>query len=207
LPLKLTLKDGEEMDSFSMAIVRAVKEAALNPVKDQEELPFLRYLPADAFDRLSPTKVLDRDPKTWQKLWHKTVIVGGNWHTRAYGRGAPVDNYYTPVGPLPGALLHANYVEALIDNRTSRNYTHQALKVIEAVATLIVAIIFALLSGPLARVLGVLAIVGLLVLYGYLSLLVLGMFYDFFVPVLLVIGHALYEWLEQALSHKHKAAG
>ncbi len=204
LPLRLTVKDGSELDSFAVAIVRAANEAALRPVKDDKELPFLRYLPADSFERLSATKVLEKDPDTWRKIRHNIVIVGAGWSTLAYGRGRPVDTYFTPLGPLPGVLLHANYVEALLDNRTSKPYAQWALNVIEGMMVLVIAVIFALLSSPISRVIGVVLVAAALVLYGYLSLLVLGLFYDFFVPVLLVLFHAISEWIESALSRRRR---
>lgn len=106
--------------------------------------------------------------------------------------------------PLPGVLLHANYVEALLDNRTSKPYTQRALNVIEGMMVLVIAVIFALLSSPLSRVFGVVIVVAALVAYGYFSLLVLGLFYDFFVPMLLVMFHAISEWIESAVSHRRR---
>jgi hypothetical protein len=85
LPLRLTTKDGSELDSFAVSIVRNVNAAALTPITDDKELPFLRYLPAEAFERLSPTKVLEKDADTWKKIRHNIVIVGAGWSTLAYG--------------------------------------------------------------------------------------------------------------------------
>lgn len=203
IPLKRTMKDGQELDSFAAAIVRAVNPRALEPVERDKELPFFRYLPPEVFEKLSPSKILQKDPETFSKIEHKIVVVGAAWNARAYGRGGRVDTHFTPVGPLQGLYLHANYVEALLDNRTSKPYADWAVKVIEGVATLLVAVIFALLTSPLSRIIGVALTAAGLVIYGYLSLLILGLFYDFFVPVLLVALHAIYEWLHQALTHRH----
>jgi CHASE2 domain-containing sensor protein len=50
---------------------------------------------------------------------HKILLVGAGWHSRAYQEGEIVDvRHDTPMGPSVGALyLHANYIEALLDDR------------------------------------------------------------------------------------------
>jgi CHASE2 domain-containing sensor protein len=64
--------------------------------------------------------VLRGDPATLAKLANRVVLVGGSWRTASLGRGELVDAHETPVGVLPGVLVHANYVEALLTGRTVR---------------------------------------------------------------------------------------
>jgi len=204
LPLQKTTKDGTRIDSFAGAIVRAVNKAALQPVANDTELPFFSYLPLNAFEQLSPTQVLQGDPQTKQKIQYNVVIVGSGWNINAYGRGGLADGHLTPVGPLPGVYLHANYVEALLDNRTSKPYRDFALHIVEAIVALMVALVFARLARLIWKIGAVILLVVGLVLYGYVSLLMLGWFYDFFVPVILVVIHAIYEWMRETFSVRRK---
>lgn len=51
-----------------------------------------------------------------EKLKHRIVIIGGNRH-KEYKRGDWVDDHKSPVGNMRGLYFHANYVEALLDDR------------------------------------------------------------------------------------------
>lgn len=205
VPLRQTMRDGGQVESFAEAIVRARNERALDPVKDAETLPYGGYLEPGAFDVLSPTDVLNDKADTLEKLRHDIVIVGTGWSNRAYKRGGPADSYYTPIGPLPGALIHANFVEALLGNRTSRPLGEAALKVIEIVATLMVAVIFALIERPWLKFPAIALLMGGLVLFSVFSRLNFGLFYDFFIPALLVALHAAYEQIHEWQSHARHA--
>lgn len=207
LPLSVPLKDGTRAYSFAEAIVRATNEQALRPVEHHEELPYTSYLDANAFEQLSPTEVINQNPEALRKIRHNTVIVGAGWSSRAYGRGGPVDTFMTPVGPLRGAVMHANYVEALLDNRTAKPWNEWVLRVIEIIITCAVAVIFVLLIGhPWLKLVSILLLIGGLLLFSWFSWLNLGLFYDFFVPVVLVIAHAVYEQVREWQKHNKEPA-
>lgn len=201
IPLRQAMRDGGYVESFAEATVRARNERALDPVRDLESLPYGAYLEPGAFDIISPTDVLADKREVFDKLRHGIVIVGAGWSTRAYKRGGPADSYFTPVGPLYGALIHANFVEALLSNRSSRPLGEVALKVLEAVATLMVAVIFALISRPPLKLLAIVLLMGLLLMFSVLSRLNLGFFYDFFIPTFLVGLHAAYEQIREWKIH------
>jgi len=197
VPLKQTMRNGSTVESFAEAIVRVTNEQALLPVQGLEVLPYGNYLASDAFTKISPTDVLNKTPESFAKLRHNIVIIGAGWSSKAYGRGSRVDIYPTPVGPLQGALIHANFVEALLDNRTSKPLGETILKIIEIIATFCVAVVFVLISRPLGKLIGIILLVVGLVAFSYFSWLNLGLFYDFFIPVLLVSFHAAYEQIHE----------
>ena len=203
VPLKQTMEDGTTVESFAEAIVRVTNEQALLPVQGLEVLPYGSYLTSDAFTKVSPTDILNKTPESFAKLRHNIVIIGAGWSSKAYGRGRPVDIYPTPVGPLEGVLIHANFVEELLDNRTSKPLGETILKVIEVVATLCVAVMFVLISRPLGKLVGIILLIIGLVAFSYFSWLNLGLFYDFFIPVLLVSLHAAYEQIREWQTHAH----
>lgn len=193
VPLSVTMKDGSRANSFAEAIVRVANEEALDPVAGLEEAPYGSYLTQEAFKPLSTSQVLSPDEETLKRLRDKIVIVGGEWSRLAYQRGPKIDTHLTPVGSLPGALVHANFVEALLDRRTAPPWGKRALFSFEVILALAVAIIFALITRLLAKLLAVVILCLGLMAFSYLSWLNLGLFYDFFVPLLLIGGHAVYE--------------
>jgi len=197
VPLSLTMADGTPTDSFAEAIVRAVKEPALDPVAGLAEAPYGSYLTQTAFPTLSTSQVLSPDGDTLKKLRHNIVIVGGSWSRLAYQRGPKVDSHLTPVGWLPGAFVHANFVEALLDRRTAPSWGERALLVFEVLFALGVAIIFALITRFGWKLLSLVILCVGLMLFSYLSWLNLGLFYDFFVPLVLIVGHAIYEQMSE----------
>ncbi|HWN10720.1 MAG TPA: CHASE2 domain-containing protein [Pyrinomonadaceae bacterium] len=205
VPLSLTLEDGTLTDSFAEAIVRSVKEEALEPVAGLEEAPYGSYLTQEAFPKLTTSQVLSPSEETLKKLRDNIVIVGGGWSRLAYQRGPKIDTHLTPVGPLPGALVHANFVEALLDRRTAPAWSERALLVFEVVLALAVAIIFALIMRFWVKLLALVILCLGLIAFSYLSWLNLGLFYDFFVPLLLVVGHATYEQARETLAHRRVA--
>lgn len=206
VPLSLTMKDGTLTNSFAEAIVRAVKEAALEPVAGLEEAPYGSYLTQTAFPTLSTSQVLSPDEETLKKLRDNIVIVGGAWSRLAYQRGSKIDTHLTPVGPLPGALVHANFVEALLDRRTAPSWSERALLFIEVLFSLSVAMIFALITRFLWKLLALLILCLGMMAFSYLSWLNLGLFYDFFVPLLLIVGHATYEQARETFVHPRAPA-
>jgi CHASE2 domain-containing sensor protein len=148
------------------------------------------------------------------QLADKLVFVGANWHSSAYGTGPLADTHNSPGGVEPGLMLHANYVEAMLDRTgTFTPLSDTAAELLEVGLALILAMI------------GVLEIhtawkwaafgIGLVlsILFTYTLLQNLGLFLDFLIPLLMVICHTIGEelikfWHEfQHLKHHAKLAG
>lgn len=193
VPLSVVLKDGTVVHSFAEAVVNAVNSKALEPVKELEEAPYGSYLTEADFPVYGAGKLLADDPEAVAGVHHKVVLIGAAWSRAAFGRGQKVDTHVTPVGSMPGALLHANYIEALLDRRTAPAWSELAVMIIEAVLAFAVALVFALISRFWVKLTALLVMCAVVVVFSILSWLNLGLFYDFFIPVTLVIGHAFYE--------------
>lgn len=191
--LSLQVKNGEPIQSFSQVIARADNDRALQSLPEKLPLPFGSYMSPEAFDSVSATDLLRRAPKAFEKLAYKVVIVGGVWHKLGPDEGPYIDQDVTPVGIIPGVYIHANYVEALLDSRTYRPYEGWILIAIEILESLFVAIPFALGIRFLYKTLIVVLVCLGLIGFSLFSLLVLGLFFDFFIPVILVIGHGFIE--------------
>lgn len=205
IPLQVRLKDGKPALSFAEAIVRATNERALKRVEGEEELPYGTYLKPGAFEQFSATEVISENSEAFKKIRHNIVIIGAGWSKTAYGRGGPADSFATPVGPVRGAMIHANFVEALLDNRTSAPWSERVREVIEILLVVILAIAFALLDQPIRKALGLLVLILIVVGFSYFSWLNLGHFYDFSIPLILIGIHAVYEQFQIVLEWRRKA--
>jgi len=200
--LSLQIQNGPAIDSFCQAIVRADNEAILQEHHEEDTLPYGGYMTIDKFTILTANQVLGRDSEALRKLAHKVVILGANWHKRGFNRGDWIDVYDSPIGGVPGTLIQANYVEALLDSRIYRPWKGWVLKLIEVIQALMIAIPFAFEMRFLSKTLAVALISSFLIAFSLLSLMVFGLFFDFFIPVILVLGHGL---IEQIREWKEKA--
>lgn len=189
-------KDKTRLDSFASAIVRAVDERTLvkAQAKENDALPYGTFIKPEEFPQRSSKYVLDADLETRKKeLGHKIIIVGGAWHKDGFGRGIKNDGHQTPVGEVFGVFVHANYVEALLDSRSYRPMRGGVATGIEIFFAVILALFFGLdIRLFLKIVVGLLLCAAILVI-SYVSWQNLGMFFDFFIPVILLIGHIIVE--------------
>ncbi len=217
LPLPLATNPSSTVESFATAIVKCVDPVAyartVNSGKD--ELPFAGYIPLNNFhvrkaaqegkdepkgnepEGMSASEVLGTQCATQKCLRGKIVIISGNWNSRASGVGPIVDLHGSPVGLVPGAMIHANYVEAMLNDRAFSPFPAWLVRSVEILAVVLLALVMALLSSgwlQFAAVVG--TTLFMLVLNFFLQ--DLGMFFDFFVPTVMLLGHVvlhkIYEW-------------
>jgi len=196
VPLSLPLKNGAAKEnSFAGAIAKTRDDELINAAELDGELPYGHFSPPDNFQKLTAGGVLGMDEKALrEKLQGRIVIIGGGWHTGSY-KGTDeitadsVDLHYTPVGNIQGAYLHANYVEALLGGTVRMGLSEPAAIIIEVICSLMVALSFAL-EGSLLRKFGRLFLVcGGVVGLSYLLWQNFGLFFDFFIPIVLLSAH------------------
>lgn len=195
------IMDGSLLDflpSLAMAIAEANNKQLVQRFKGVDcategPLPYGEFIEADKFLRLSANTVLNSDLNKLQSLLgHRIIIVGGDWSSRGYRRGQPVDTHLTPVGRMPGAFIHANYVEALLASRTYKPLGKNARTGIEILLSVAIAVCFAWNF----RV-GVIALVVALIGIAYVLRQNLGMFFDFSILLLLLFVHAGFEQIRE----------
>jgi len=175
------------VDSFSQAIARASDSQAVTEATSDELLPYGSFIKTESFKRIPAANVLADAPEVKELLAHKIAIIGGEWHSQAYNTGPEIDSYDSPLGVVPGVFIHANYVEAILDSRLYRAVTGWRLALVEIIFSSIVAVIFLLNLGPFYKLLSIPMIALVLLLFSYLCLMLLGVFFDFFIPVILVM--------------------
>lgn len=196
LPLQIEPENhkGTTVDSFSLAIVRAHKHGALDGLNvGPEASPYhVWFLPERFFPNYTAGEILAMDTSELaEKLRSKVVIIGGGWHVLGVNRGELVDTYDTPVGELPGALIHANYIESIVYRRLDAPLGHRASKVLEAVASLGFAIGLAWTSGLKRKL--VVAATTLIAVFGanVLFLVLLGRSFDLVISLGALVAHAI----------------
>jgi CHASE2 domain-containing sensor protein len=205
IPLSLPLPGGA-LDSLSLAAAKAKDpdvSAHLERQRQTADAPFAGYLDKEEFERnVVPSGEFLKNPQHFRnKLMCKIVLVGGAWSTSAYGRGPVVDLHNTPAGMLPGAFLHANYIEAFLDGRLYSPTSEGAALLIEILLVAAVAFVFFEHRAPRKiLMITLLLITGVAVSYVYF--INFGIFFDFLIPLIAVVAHAL---VEQILEWWHDA--
>jgi CHASE2 domain-containing sensor protein len=202
LPLVLSTPRGELIESFSLAIARADNARSLKSLSDLKAKRYAGFLPPEDFDQVTADELLNGSPRT-SLLSSKVVIISGKWHQFSRNRGPVVGAWDTPVGNIPGALIHANYFEALFDKRMYRIWEGWRLKVIEFVLAAMVAIPFGVsIRSRKKKVLALIAPYMLILIVAYFSLINFGWFFDPVIPVVMLTLHGFVElvlhWKKEA---------
>jgi CHASE2 domain-containing sensor protein len=103
---------------------RTRNKNAIRAAIERNEFVFGSFIPETDFQTISATGLAgwagsDEKNKAVELCRGRIVIIGGKWKAD-FGNGEPVDSYDTPAGKMAGMFLHANYIEALLDDRYQR---------------------------------------------------------------------------------------
>jgi CHASE2 domain-containing sensor protein len=197
IPGPIDMADGGELDSFALAVARAERPPLVDELVRRKgaEVRYSNFIPESGFEgvnaRFSTTDVLEKKID----LHNGAVIVGANWSTFAVKRGPKIDLHPTPAGRMVGALLHANFAEALLDDRTVTGVPEWVLNGMEVVFGLAAAVIFALTVGLWRKLGAMFSLFLVLFLVQWFMLREFAIFFDAFFPVLSLGLHSLYERL------------
>ena len=212
IPGMSELDTGKYIDSFSLAMVKIIDPVAYESlVKDEHKgFRFAQYLTPEDFAPKAGRKFIlngvatrQMDPMALRQIVaDRIVILGGNWSSDGYGLGDPVDSHNSPGGVEPGAMLHANYVEAELNaNSTFTPISDRTAEMLEWGLALLLALIAASeLSGGWKGISVAMAFTVSAVLT-YVLMQNLGIFLDFLIPFLMVVGHTI---TEEILEMRHE---
>lgn len=204
IPVSLNLKDGSRIDSFPLAIALAFHARSVQVHHRTGALPFGSYLPLDQFEQHRASEVLAFDVKVLKEyLGRKIVIIGGAWHATAYARGPQIDGYLTPVGRMPGAFIHANYVEALLDRRAASPVSERVAATIELSLILAAMVVFAVQNAWYWRLLAVVAVCVTPFVLSYFFLQNVGLYFDAVVPIVMVGAHSILDEAREWRIRRH----
>jgi CHASE2 domain-containing sensor protein len=200
----LDLANGGQLDSMPLAVTgiadpTARAEASANT---GQGFRFSEYLDEADFGPkngrqfiFSGNQIMETDPaKLKHQLADKLVFVGAKWHADAYGVGPLVDQHNSPGGMEPGVMLHANYVEAILDRTgTFAPVSDSTAEIIEVGLVLALALVGLLEIHALWKWAALAIGLTLSLLLTYTLLQNLGLFLDFLVPLLIIVFHTLGE--------------
>ena len=223
IPGSLPLANGQPLDSLSLALTKledpSAYQVAAAGADDDRGFRFSQYLTEKDFDPrdgrrffFSAAEVGNMTPQQLhEQLGDRMVLIGAKWHADcACEGGAYVDTHDSPGGTEPGVMLHANYVEAMLDRSgTFTPITDGTAEAIEIGLVILLALVSTLeihtgwkFGAFLA---GIVFSIGLT----YMLLQNLGLFLDFAIPLLMILGHTLVEeFVNMALElreHERKA--
>jgi len=194
IPLSLKLKGDVFLDSFSMAVVRAFRPKALENLPQANRALYASFIKEDGFDHKTAREVLNAKQNVLERdIGGRIVIVGAAWSKFAYGVGRRIDLHETPMGLMPGAYVHANYVEAMLGPGTYPPYGGRLVETIEWLVVVAMALGFATAETPGWKVGVVFGSWVFLGLFAYFSFINLGHVFDLFVPAISVTVHWVFE--------------
>jgi CHASE2 domain-containing sensor protein len=214
LPGPLELQGGKHLDSLALAAVQIADPIVYTQIAHQDEsntdFRFTRFLTeADFATRdgrkflFSTAEVRDTDTAILHtQLADRIIFVGAHWHTFAAGTGPLVDTFPSPGGRLPGVMLHANYVEAMLDHTgTFTPVSDTTAEILEGLLVLVLGIIGALDVRAIWKWGAFTAGLSLAIVLTYVLLQNLGLFMDFLIPLLMIVVHTL---VEEILHMRHQ---
>lgn len=200
MPPRLYLRDGEAINSFSYAIAKA-KDPDIANVAIVEN-SYGSYIPRSVMEEkhaiFTPADLFGNARETRDRIDGNAVIVGGEWHFSARGAGYRVDMHLTPIGLTSGAIVHANFAEAILDSRIHPQVPEWALRLAEAVFSLAAVFAFAAVSQSWLQLGAFVGLCAALVLIQIEMLQQFGVFFEAFVPLVSLFLHAIGERLAGA---------
>jgi CHASE2 domain-containing sensor protein len=198
LPGRIEIGSGADtyLDSFSLAVARAYNpEIAAQLGGDLRYGSYISPKTLEAFHVIySARQLLSLGPAAASPFRGHPVIVGADWCRFALHRCPGVDVHATPVGLMTGALLHANYTEAILDSRTLGLARAWVPEVLEGIFGVIAALVFAVCVKVTAKVAALLVLFAGLLLAQLLSIHFIGVFFEAVIPL---IGLAVHSMLDQ----------
>jgi CHASE2 domain-containing sensor protein len=206
VPVAQLLATGCKLDSFSESIVRAVNQDLLTELDDDTSLPYGTFMAEETFTQVLAADVLKaQGGEVCAPLRHNIVIVGASWHQDAFNRGPWADTFTGPLGKMKGAFLHANYTEALLTARTYRPLGDQYSLSLEFLFSVAVAVLLSLEieKGLKFWLVGLSCL--LVMAFSYFFWQNLGIFFDFFFPVMFLLAHVYIEHVREQEGYKQDA--
>lgn len=212
VPLSLSLRNGDSVPSFAAVIAHALDPTAIQDAQSVDNsLPYGTFIPPEQFKRVSAKQVFATDVETLNEfVRNEAVLVGGAWRVNSF-EDRRIDVHPTPVGEIGGVFVHANYVEALLSHRVTKPVGKWFGIVVEFLMAAFIAVVFAWNMTPSRKFGWAVAFSLSMVVMAYLFWQNLGLFFDFFIPLVLLGAHAfvaqVIEWRNEANAHKPALAG
>jgi CHASE2 domain-containing sensor protein len=208
--IPLALRTGKQLiPSFPLAVASAkTRKPSLLPIKETD-LPYAVFRPREFFDTIPASKVVAANEENLTDWFaHRIVLIGGDWGLRKKGAEERIDAVDTPVGDIPGVYVQATYIESLLHG-AMRQMPRWMKIAVELLLAALMSMLFTASQGywRIGTVIVGTMFVLLLTFFFWQNL---GMFFEAFVPTVLlgvhVLGEQILEWRELALTREVVAA-
>ena len=211
IPGRLPIVGEPALDSFALAIARARNPSLIRRLEASQRIGETDRYGSFISDKkfrnndtmMRANELLGGSPRA-DIFEANAVLVGGEWSSQAAGRGPLIDLHNSPVGFIPGLFLHANFVEAILDDRTFAPAPGWALHAIEVVFGIISGGVFAVLFHARAKMAGFMILVLTAFFAQWVLLHQLGMYFDALFPV---AGLAIHSICERLFERKAEESG
>ncbi len=154
------------------------------------------FIPEKGFPKISARKLFEDDPEAKELCRNRIVTVGGTWHQFGAGRGSLIEEFPNPIGRTPGLYLHANYIEALLDERFQPGVPLWFAISFDTIVGLLLYAAYHSVTG--ASHLGILAAFLVPLIVAYVSFSNIGRYLDFVLPLGLCFVHLGFEYLRSS---------
>jgi CHASE2 domain-containing sensor protein len=204
IPLATPVKNSSAgVDSLALAAVEAY-ETSLdrkpklrdNPrIADsiaEDHFVYGSFIPESQFQTIPIDALASAAPDALADCRGRIVLIGGNWHSDL-GNGDLVDRHNTPVGPMVGMFAHANYIEALLDERYTREVPLWVGLGFDLIAGAALYMLFHRAKGWLAQLV-VLVVPATLLAVSYIIFTNLNYYLDFILPLAACFVHLCVEY-------------
>jgi len=153
------------------------------------EFVYGTFLPQSAFLHVSANDLLNGAPQARAALNHRVVLIGGVRHD---AEGRWVDLHDTPLGSMPGVYIHANRIEAILDERIKLPVPWWVPWVVDIALGLAMVIVSARARTP-ADQLGLVALFAAPFVIAYVAFVNLQCSIDFALPLFVLMLHLVLE--------------
>ena len=189
-------------DSLALAATTAYEQATYRrPLTSEKktiaeeirhhEYVFGGFLGEAQFQTIPIRELAAGKPEAMRACRTRIVIIGGKWH-EALGQGRGVDVHETSAGAMAGMYLHANYIEALLDDRTMREISPLPALLFDLGVGALLYSSYHKANTTRGRYI-VLSVFLLPLMGAYIAFVTLGYYLDFVLPLVACFIHLSYE--------------
>jgi CHASE2 domain-containing sensor protein len=191
--ISLALAAVDAFEGWSHLEPRTRLKPAIAAAIQEESFVFGGFIPESEFQTLSIAELADGVPRALRLARGRILMVGGTWRADL-GHGDDVDSHRSPVGDIRGMYLHANYIEALLDDRYAREVPLWFALAFDFVAGVWLYVRFHAAVTEPAR-LRVLIVPAVILIVSYVLFANLNLYLDFILPLFGCFAHLAVEYV------------
>jgi CHASE2 domain-containing sensor protein len=189
----LALAAVDAFEGWSHLAPRTRHKPAIAAAIEDESFVFGGFIPEAQFQTLSIAELAEGVPHALRLAQGRILMIGGTWRADL-GHGDDVDSHRSPVGNIRGMYLHANYIEALLDDRYSREVPLWFALAFDFVAGMWLYIRFHAAVTETAR-LRLLIVPAVILVVSYVVFANLNLYLDFILPLFGCFAHLAVEYV------------